>query len=141
MAKPFLLSWEYTPKWKENRSRSKEEQFTVRLRDFSEQARIEQQEMIYGKAKAIENEEPDAEKDAAKKDYVEKSFVIRKVDLERCKELVREKLVSVTGLTIEDGDKQIPITDYVLMDKYCPDLVVEIAKRLLNGADPEELKN
>lgn len=148
MAKAFSLNFEYTPKWKGNRSRPKEDMFTVRLKDFSEQARIEEHERFYGGAKKLAAlPQPDeaapepASEPVKEKDEMLTVFAVKKSDLSRCKKLVEENLVSISGLVIQDGDKELTISDYKLLEQYCPDLVVELAKRLLDGADEEERKN
>src|SRR5690348_764209 len=102
MAKPFALTFKYTPRWKSNRTRNAEDQFTVTLKDFSERERIQFREQIVADMPDF-GEKNDAAQAKATLDY-------QKKDLEVREEVVRKYVVSVSGLQIEDeGGKGIEI--------------------------------
>jgi hypothetical protein len=128
MAKAFALHFDYTPKWKGNRTREEADRVTVRLRDFPESKKI-----------ALIEELQSGNTDAAM--TVMAAIDLRKNNFVKSVELVKKQLISVSNLVIETGagEKEIKTAEDISL--HCEDLALELAQRLTFGADEEEIKN
>lgn len=140
MPKPFprVLTFPYTPRWGGNRQRETAEQFTVTLRDLTTVERLDHQAAL----------QELLEKNGYGADGVPREganpIVYARASLEKQCELVALRFVSVTGLSIEVGNEGGAVREifgFEPMLTYCPDLVLELASRLLAGPDGEEAKN
>jgi|SRR5579872_4140975 len=134
MPKPFaVIVVPFTPKWNKNRERDKADQFIVNLRDFPEKSKLAYREELAQVTPAGSGNP--REESIASIAYVKK-------DLDIAERVVRERVASVDGLQITDeGGKVIDIKTGADIIEHCSSLMKEIANRLFNGADEEELKN
>jgi len=134
--KPFSLSFDYTPKWKNNRKRDDADRVVVRLRDFSQSKQIAISEKMREQLTAATATQQDAQ--TAAKAILD----LRRSNLEVSFDLLRKHFVSVSNLAVEsDNGETIEIRDADALIEHCEDLALEIAMRLVNGPDEEELKN
>ena len=134
MPKPFaVIIVPFTPKWNKNRERDKADQFIVNLRDFPEKDKLKYREEL-ALATPVGSGNP-REESVASIEYVKK-------DLDIAERVVRERVASVDGLQLELGEgKTRDIKTGADIVEHCSSLMKEIANRLFNGADEEELKN
>lgn len=139
MAKPFKLIFEYTPSFGANRTRDPKEQFTVTIEDISILDRLKALEDVSAEAP----DAPEAPKDRKQsvKEFQEQILAQRK-QVEWRKKFALLHIVRVNGLTvITREEKEIEVKSAEELEKLCPDVVQEVANRLLFGAGEEELKN
>lgn len=133
MAKPFSLTFEYTPKWKGNRNREELDRITVRLRDYTESKRIE----ILDKMRATFGDKPEGQDSE-----LQRAIEIKRKNLELSLGVVRDYVLSVENLLLDlGGEEPKKITTAKELCEHCEDLALEIAGRLTNGADADEIKN
>lgn len=138
MAKPFSLTFHYTPKWKRNRTREASDQFTVTLRDLQESKRVAEQERLILSLGAVTKDADGKEKT----DGAELVVVLSKEKLHLVKDLVEKHVVSIDNLSVlNDAGEEIEVKDFAKLWEYCSDVVAEISARLLSGPDADELKN
>lgn len=136
MAKPFSLKFSYTPNFLDNRKRVPDEQFSVTLIDTSIEAKVDALARFVAEA-------PDADDgDISKNALAVARMKAQKAQVEWRKAFAMPLIVSVTGLSVEDKDgKPVEVKTAEDLAKYAPDVVQDIASRLLFGAGEEELKN
>lgn len=132
MAKPFALTFKYTPKWKGNQSRNAEDQVTVTLKDFSERERIAFREQIAGELPDFTGNDAAAAKAALE---------YQKKDLDVRMDAFKKYFLSIANLQVEYNGENVDVKSAEDVIKYCPDLASEISLRLFNGPDAAELKN
>lgn len=132
MAKPFVLSFVYTPRWKSNRTRSAEEQFTVTLKDLQERQRASEQADILARAQKLSQDE---------KDDVKLILASTQSNLETQRDIVSRHFISVHNLTLDVDGKEVKIESFDQLWENCSDIVAELSKRILQGPDQDELKN
>ena len=126
--KAFKLTFDYTPRWKNNDKRVPDEQFTVALKDFPERKRIEFREQLVAKIPTV--------------DDPKLLVAYQKEELEFKERLVLDNIVSVNGLSIEGSDgTNMNVKTAEDLIKFCPEVATEIANRLMNGPGADELKN
>lgn len=132
MAKAFSLTFEYTPKWKGNRERAEGERITARLRDFTESKRIE----ILEKMRESIGDRPEGV------DELKRLVEIKRKNLEFSLRVVKDYFVGIDNLSVQFGDDEVkPICTVEELCRYCEDLALELASRLTNGPDEQEIKN
>jgi lantibiotic modifying enzyme len=138
--KPFALSFDYTPKWKNNRERPEADRVTVRLRDFPQSKQIALSEEYSEGFKAIDFSAMD---DTAKAQAVQKSLLeLKKNNLNMSFDLLRKQLISVSNLAVLDAEeKELEIKTADQLIEHCEELAMELVTRLVNGADADEIKN
>ena len=136
MSRPFELWFPYCPKWKSNRSREKQDQLVVKLRDLPESRRVAEQERVYEELKAKAPEELIQTEPGQ---YIMK---LSRARVELVRETVAKHLISFSPFAVVEADgneREIKTLDEMWAD--CSDLVSELYARLLNGPDADELKN
>lgn len=133
MGKPFSLTFDYTPKWKGNRDREEPDRVTVRLRDYTESKRID----ILDKMRATIGDKPEGQENE-----LQRAIEIKRKNLELSLNLVKDYVMSVENLSLDLGaEEPKKITTAKELCEHCEDLALEIAGRLTNGAEAEEIKN
>lgn len=140
MGKPFRLTFEFTPAAFGNRKLPKEEQFTVTVRDISIVKRLEAMESLATEAPDMPEPPKDQKQtpeqframiEATKKQAAWKSAFAKKF-------IVRVNGFSIAG---ENGEATVEVKTAAELEEHCPDVLQEVADRLLFGAGEEELKN
>lgn len=139
MATPFRLTFDYAPKFGKNRERDKSEQFSVTLKDISIKNRLQALESLTVEAP----DPPEAPKDRRQTPEEFKAQIdAQSKQVEWRRKFALPLIVRVNGLTITDTDENsVEVKTREDLDKYCPDVVQEIANRIFLNADEDELKN
>jgi len=138
--KPFALSFDYTPKWKGNRGREETDRITVRLRDFPHSKQLALSEKLTSEFNSIDFAGSD---ETAKAKTISQSLItLKKNNLDISLGLVKKQFVSVSNLVVEREDgKEVKVETADQLVEYCEELAMELAARLVNGADADEIKN
>lgn len=139
MGKPFRLTFDYTPKFSDNRKREPKDQFTVTLSDISIQGRLSALESLTAEAP----DPPEAPKDRRQTpEEFQAQIAAQRKQVEWRKRFVMPHIVRVNGLSVTDKeDKDVEVKTGEDLEKFLPDVVQELANRLLLAADEDELKN
>jgi len=139
MGKPFRLTFEFTPAAFGNRQRTRDEQFTVTIRDLAIMRRLEWLEKMTTEAPDI----PEVPKDH--KQTTEEALAMLAATKKQTQwkiDFAKKHTVRVSNLTVIGADsEEVEVKTAEQLEEFCADALQEIADRLLFGAGEEELKN
>lgn len=133
------LWFDYTPKFKGNRDRPNEAQCTVTLADFTEFDRIEAMKKL---SEALPDRTP--------AEIEKESFSSIKLRVDEAEAhltwsvgLVKKHFLAIKNLSVRTYGQEaaVAVTDFDSAREHAPDLLVEIAGRLVYGPDEDEKKD